>query len=135
MVKMVEMSWWLFGLSLLATVVVYTFLLLLALKSILKGQKGRFLFNLPIAPFSVESRKHTIAKHLGVEVSEVEQEKDEVYSVRGKKFVVEGFFGVVVHVLDESGKKAGSVSGDVSRYNLPNLRHDSGETSKNTKQQ
>ena len=128
MIRMVELTWWGLGLIILATIVVYTFVFLLALKSVRKGQKGRFLFNLPIAPFSIKSRVYTISKQLGVQEEDIKYIGDNVYKVNDNKYTVEGFFGVVVYLLDANGSPLGAVKSDVVQYNLANLRHESGET-------
>ena len=124
---MIELAWWALVLLILATIIIYTFLLLVVYKGFVKGQKGRFLFNLPLAPFSVKSRMYTISKQLGVDEEDVKYVGDNVYKVNETKYTVEGFFGVVVYQLDDNNNIKGSVLKEVSEINLSNLRVESGE--------
>ena len=124
---MIELAWWALVLIILATIVIHTFLLLVVYKGFVKGQKGRFLFNLPLAPFSVKSRMYTISKQLGVDEEDVKYVGDNVYKVNETKYTVEGFFGVVVYQLDDNNNIKGSVLEEVSEINLSNLRVESGE--------
>ena len=129
---MIELAWWALVLIILATIVIYTFLLLVVYKGFVKGQKGRFLFNLPLAPFSVKSRMYTISKQLGVDEEDVKYVGDNVYKVNETKYTVEGFFGVVVYQLDDNNNIKGSVLKEVSEINLSNLRVESGEVDPET---
>ena len=124
---MIELAWWALVLLILATIIIYTFLLLVVYKGFVKGQKGRFLFNLPLAPFSVKSRMYTISKQLGVDEEDVKYVGDNVYKVNETKYTVEGFFGVVVYQLDDNNNIKGTVLGEVTELNLSNLRVESGE--------
>lgn len=124
---MFELAWWSLALIMLVTVIMYSFILLVVYTRFVKGQKGRFLFNLPLAPFSVKSRIYTISKQLGVDEKDIKYVGDNVFNVEGNKYSVEGFFGVVVYVLDADNKVVGSVKKEVAEYNLPNLRVESGE--------
>ena len=124
---MIELAWWALVLIILATIIIYTFLLLVVYKGFVKGQKGRFLFNLPLAPFSVKSRMYTISKQLGVDEEDVKYVGDNVYKVNETKYTVEGFFGVVVYQLDDNNNIKGTVLGEVTELNLSNLRVESGE--------
>lgn len=124
---MIELAWWALVLIILATIIIYTFLLLVVYKGFVKGQKGRFLFNLPLAPFSVKSRLYTISKQLGVDEEDVKYVGDNVYKVNETKYTVEGFFGVVVYQLDDNNNIKGTVLGEVTELNLSNLRVESGE--------
>lgn len=125
--RMLELSWWGLALIVIATIFIYTFVFLLTLKGIMKGQKGRFLYNLSIAPFSVKSRIYAIQKQLGVEESDVKYIGNNVYKVNGNRYVVEGFFGVAVFNADEKGNKLTVNDNTVMKYSMPNLRHGSGE--------
>ena len=129
---MIELAWWALVLLILATIIIYTFLLLVVYKGFVKGQKGRFLFNLPLAPFSVKSRMYTISKQLGVDEEDVKYVGDNVYKVNETKYTVEGFFGVVVYQLDDNNNIKGSVLKEVSEINLSNLRVESGEVDPET---
>ena len=129
---MIELAWWALVLLILATIIIYTFLLLVVYKGFVKGQKGRFLFNLPLAPFSVKSRMYTISKQLGVDEEDVKYVGDNVYKVNETKYTVEGFFGVVVYQLDDNNNIKGSVLEEVSEINLSNLRVESGEVDPET---
>ena len=124
---MIELAWWALVLIILATIIIYTFLLLVVYKGFVKGQKGRFLFNLPLAPFSVKSRMYTISKQLGVDEEDVKYVGDNVYKVNETKYTVEGFFGVVVYQLDDNNNIKGAVLEEVTELNLSNLRVESGE--------
>ena len=124
---MIELAWWALVLIILATIVIHTFLLLVVYKGFVKGQKGRFLFNLPLAPFSVKSRMYTISKQLGVDEEDVKYVGNNVYKVNETKYTVEGFFGVVVYQLDDNNNIKGSVLEEVTELNLSNLRVESGE--------
>lgn len=125
--RMLEVTWWGLVFIILGTIVAYTFIFLLALRGMMKGQKGRFLYNLPIAPFSVKSRIYTIAKQLEVEEDEVTYVGNNIYKVKGLRLTVEGFFGVVVYQVDKDNVRLGAVKGDIQQYNLANLRVESGE--------
>ena len=129
---MIELAWWALVLIILATIIIYTFLLLVVYRGFVKGQKGRFLFNLPLAPFSVKSRMYTISKQLGVDEEGVKYVGDNVYKVNETKYTVEGFFGVVVYQLDDNNNIKGSVLEEVSEINLSNLRVESGEVDPET---
>lgn len=129
---MIELAWWALVLIILATIIIYTFLLLVVYRGFVKGQKGRFLFNLPLAPFSVKSRMYTISKQLGVDEEDVKYVGDNVYKVNETKYTVEGFFGVVVYQLDDNNNIKGSVLEEVSEINLSNLRVESGEVDPET---
>lgn len=129
---MIELAWWALVLIILATIIIYTFLLLVVYRGFVKGQKGRFLFNLPLAPFSVKSRMYTISKQLGVDEEDVKYVGDNVYKVNETKYTVEGFFGVVVYQLDDNNNIKGSVLKEVSEINLSNLRVESGEVDPET---
>ena len=129
---MIELAWWALVLIILASIIIYTFLLLVVYKGFVKGQKGRFLFNLPLAPFSVKSRMYTISKQLGVDEEDVKYVGDNVYKVNETKYTVEGFFGVVVYQLDDNNNIKGSVLEEVSEINLSNLRVESGEADPET---
>lgn len=129
---MIELAWWALVLIILATIIIYTFLLLVVYKGFVKGQKGRFLFNLPLAPFSVKSRMYTISKQLGVDEEDVKYVGDNVYKVNETKYTVEGFFGVVVYQLDDNNNIKGTVLGEVTELNLSNLRVESGEVDPET---
>ena len=124
---MIELAWWALVLIILATIIIYTFLLLVVYKRFVKGQKGRFLFNLPLAPFSVKSRMYTISKQLGVDEEDVKYVGNNVYKVNETKYTVEGFFGVVVYQLDDNNNIKGAVLEEVTELNLSNLRVESGE--------
>lgn len=129
---MIELAWWALVLIILASIIIYTFLLLVVYRGFVKGQKGRFLFNLPLAPFSVKSRMYTISKQLGVDEEDVKYVGDNVYKVNETKYTVEGFFGVVVYQLDDNNNIKGSVLEEVSEINLSNLRVESGEVDPET---
>lgn len=129
---MIELAWWALVLIILTTIIIYTFLLLVVYKGFVKGQKGRFLFNLPLAPFSVKSRMYTISKQLGVDEEDVKYVGEDVYKVNETKYTVEGFFGVVVYQLDDNNNIKGSVLKEVSEINLSNLRVESGEVDPET---
>lgn len=129
---MIELAWWALVLIILATIIIYTFLLLVVYRGFVKGQKGRFLFNLPLAPFSVKSRMYTISKQLGVDEEDVKYVGNNVYKVNETKYTVEGFFGVVVYQLDDNNNIKGSVLKEVSEINLSNLRVESGEVDPET---
>ena len=129
---MIELAWWALVLIILATIIIYTFLLLVVYKGFVKGQKGRFLFNLPLAPFSVKSRMYTISKQLGVDEEDVKYVGDNVYKVNETKYTVEGFFGVVVYQLDDNNNIKGAVLEEVTEINLSNLRVESGEVDPET---
>lgn len=129
---MIELEWWGLVLIILATIVIYTFLLLVVYRAFVKGQKGRFLFNLPLAPFSIKSRMYTISKQLGVAEEDVKYVGENVYKVKDTKYTVEGFFGVVVYQLDDNNNIQGSVLSEVTEVNLTNLRVESGEVDPDT---
>lgn len=124
---MIEISWWGLILGILATIIIYTFFFLLVYKWVMKGQNGRFLFNLPLAPFSIKSRIYTISKQLGVDEGQVKYVGNNIFKVNDERYTIEGFFGVVVYQLDQSDEKVGAVKGEVTEYNIANLRHESGE--------
>lgn len=124
---MIELAWWALVLIILASIIIYTFLLLVVYRGFVKGQKGRFLFNLPLAPFSIKSRMYTISKQLGVDEEDVKYVGDNVYKVNETKYTVEGFFGVVVYQLDDNNNIKGSVLEEITEINLSNLRVESGE--------
>lgn len=111
----------------LATIIGYTFILLLTLRAVYRGQKGTLLFNIPVAPFSVKARIYTIAKQLGVEEDEVTYVGDAIYKVGDVKYTVEGFFGVVVYKLNEDLTVVGAVDDKIPSYNYANLRVESGD--------
>lgn len=111
----------------LATIIGYTFILLLTLRAVYRGQKGTLLFNIPVAPFSVKARIYTIAKQLGVEEDEVTYVGDAIYKVGDVKYTVEGFFGVVVYKLNEDLTVVGAVDEKIPSYNYANLRVESGD--------
>lgn len=111
----------------LATIIGYTFILLLTLRAVYRGQKGTLLFNIPVAPFSVKARIYTIAKQLGVEEDEVTYVGDAIYKVGDVKYTVEGFFGVVVYKLNEDLTVVGAVDDKIPSYNYANLRSESGD--------
>lgn len=111
----------------LATIIGYTFILLLTLRAVYRGQKGTLLFNIPVAPFSVKARIYTIAKQLGVEEDEVTYVGDAIYKVGDVKYTVEGFFGVVVYKLNEDLTVVGAVDDKIPSYNYANLRGESGD--------
>lgn len=129
---MIELAWWALVLIILASIIIYTFLLLVVYRGFVKGQKGRFLFNLPLAPFSVKSRMYTISKQLGVDEEDVSYVGDNVYKVNETKYTVEGFFGVVVYQLDDNNNILGSVLEEITEVNLSNLRVESGEVDPET---
>lgn len=124
---MVTMHWSVLVLIIFLTIIAYTFIFLLAYRAMTRGQKGRFLFNLPLAPFSIKSRIYTVAKQVGVTEEEVSYVGDNVFKVNDERYTVEGFFGVVVYLVDEKDDKVGAVKGEITEFNISNLRHESGE--------
>lgn len=124
---MVTMHWSVLVLIIFLTIIAYTFIFLLAYRAMTRGQKGRFLFNLPLAPFSIKSRIYTVAKQVGVTEEEVSYVGDNVFKVNDERYTVEGFFGVVVYLVDEQDKQLGAVRGEITEFNISNLRHESGE--------
>lgn len=124
---MVTMHWSVLVLIIFLTIIAYTFIFLLAYRAMTRGQKGRFLFNLPLAPFSIKSRIYTVAKQVGVTEEEVSYVGDNVFKVNDERYTVEGFFGVVVYLVDEKDKQLGAVRGEITEFNISNLRHESGE--------
>lgn len=124
---MVTMHWSVLVLIIFLTIIAYTFIFLLAYRAMTRGQKGRFLFNLPLAPFSIKSRIYTVAKQVGVTEEEVSYVGDNVFKVNDERYTVEGFFGVVVYLVDEKDDKVGAVRGEITEFNISNLRHESGE--------
>lgn len=124
---MVTMHWSVLVLIIFLTIIAYTFIFLLAYRAMTRGQKGRFLFNLPLAPFSIKSRIYTVAKQVGVTEEEVSYVGDNVFKVNDERYTVEGFFGVVVYLVDEKDDKVGAIKGEITEFNISNLRHESGE--------
>lgn len=124
---MVTMHWSVLVLIIFLTIIAYTFIFLLAYRAMTRGQKGRFLFNLPLAPFSIKSRIYTVAKQVGVTEEEVSYVGDNVFKVKDERYTVEGFFGVVVYLVDEKDDKVGAIKGEITEFNISNLRHESGE--------
>lgn len=124
---MVTMHWSVLVLIIFLTIIAYTFIFLLAYRAMTRGQKGRFLFNLPLAPFSIKSRIYTVAKQVGVTEEEVSYVGGNVFKVNDERYTVEGFFGVVVYLVDEKDDKVGAIKGEITEFNISNLRHESGE--------
>lgn len=124
---MLQLEWWGLALVILATIIVYTLILLLAYRGIMEGQKGKFLFNIPIAPFSIKSRIYSISEQLGVDESDVKYIGDNIFTVNDMRLTVEGFFGVVVYEVDSGNNRVGAVDTTLINYNLPNIRTASGE--------
>lgn len=102
-------------------IVLYTFILLFTYKKIMDTQKGRYLFNVPLVPFSIKSRIYTIKRQLGVEEDDINYLGNGIFEVKGNRVEVSAFFGVVAKKVDEEDREVGVYDGDVMKFNLPNL--------------
>lgn len=102
-------------------IVLYTFILLFTYKKIMDTQKGRYLFNVPLVPFSIKSRIYTIKRQLGVEEDDIDYLGNGIFEVKGNRVEVSAFFGVVAKKVDEEDREVGVYDGDVMKFNLPNL--------------
>lgn len=116
-----ELGWLGIFVFILLVIVIYTFILLFTYRKVMDTQQGKFLFNLPLAPFSIKSRINTIKKQLKVKEEDIDYLGDGEFEVKGSKVKVDAFFGVVVKKVDEEGEELGIYDEDVMRFNLPNL--------------
>lgn len=96
-------TWQLVGLV-VAVMVIYTVILVVAAKVIGKGLSSKMLYLLPIYPLDTAKRTYAVARQLGVPVDDVTYTgkslisgKSEYYiKSREQVVVVEPFFGIVV---------------------------------------
>lgn len=96
-------TWQLVGLV-VAVMVIYTVILVVAAKVIGKGLSSKMLYLLPIYPLDTAKRTYAVARQLGVSVDDVTYTgkslisgKSEYYiKSREQVVVVEPFFGIVV---------------------------------------
>lgn len=96
-------TWQLVGLV-VAVMVIYTVILVVAAKVIGKGLSSKMLYLLPIYPMDTAKRTYAVARQLGVPVDDVTYTgkslisgKSEYYiKSREQVVVVEPFFGIVV---------------------------------------
>lgn len=117
-----ELGWLgLIGL-ILAVIIIYTFILLITYKKVMDTQKGRYLFSIPIAPFSIKSRINAIKNQLGVEEENIDYIGKGLFEVKDDIVEVGSFFGVVARKVDEDGKEIGVYDSDAMKFNLPNLK-------------